>query len=285
VRWAIAVADRLPANWLEPIGGLLGGIAYCVFSVLRRQAHRHAALAFDLVRAAEIARRSFRNAGRHLALCLLLRRREIRASDVVSVSSDGLALLREALALGRGAIVVSAHLGPFEFIPALLEELGVPTALVVRESHDAALDPLLDAHRHARGSQVIHRGDARAPARIVRALAAGKALGLLPDIGASVQSRPARLCGREVLLPVGPQRLALRLGLPLLVAVLRPRTEPTAGEPRFTLEIDRLPPLSDEASATEQIAALLSDSILRAPEHWLWMAAGREPETPGLQPG
>jgi Kdo2-lipid IVA lauroyltransferase/acyltransferase len=281
VRAAIALADRLPAAWLEHIGGLIGDAAYHVFSLLRGQARRHAELALGAAHAAPVARRCFHNAGRHLGLTLLLRRPETRATDLVSVSHDALATLQAALAPGRGAIVVSAHLGPFEFIPAALEELGVATALVVRESHDPGLDPLIDAHRKARGSQVIHRGAAGAPSRIVHALAAGKALGLLPDIGASVESRPATLCGRRVLLPVGPQRLALRLGLPLLVGVLQPLApapRARAHGPRFALRIQRLTLASDEAAATEQIAGALSESILRAPDHWLWMAAGREPE-------
>ncbi|MET0410482.1 MAG: hypothetical protein ABW217_04275, partial [Polyangiaceae bacterium] len=91
----------------------------------------------------------------------------------------------------------------------------------------------------------------------------------------------ALLCGRRVLLPVGPQRLALRLRLPLLVCVLEPRTA-GPGSQRFTLSIRRLPALADEAAATELVARELSESIMRAPEHWLWMAAGREP---GPAPG
>jgi lauroyl/myristoyl acyltransferase len=278
VRAAVALGDRLPAAWLEPLGALFGACAYHALSSLRRQAEQHAALALEPGRARLVARRCFSNAGRHLGLSLLLRRAATRATDLVRVPDEALATLRSALAPGRGAIVISAHIGPFELIPAALEELGVATAIVVRESHDPALDPLIDAHRRARGSQVIHRGAAGAASRIVHALAAGKALGLLPDIGASVESRPALLCGRRVLLPVGPQRLALRLSLPLLVCVLEPRAAGHGpGTQRFSLSIRRLPALADEVTATELVAHELSESILRAPEHWLWMAAGREP--------
>jgi Kdo2-lipid IVA lauroyltransferase/acyltransferase len=278
VRALMALGDRLPAAWLEPIGALFGACAYHALGSLRRQALRHTALALEPARARIVARRCFSNAGRHLALSLLLRRTSTRASELLRVPQDALSTLRAALAEGRGAIVVSAHIGPFELIPAALEELGVATAIVVRESHDPALDSLIDAHRHARCSQVIHRGAAGAASRIVHALAAGKALGLLPDIGASVESRPALLCGRRVLLPVGPQRLALRLRLPMLVCVLQPRARgPGRDSQRFSLSIRRLPTAADEAGATELVASALSESILRAPEHWLWMAAGREP--------
>lgn len=274
----MALGDRLPAAWLGPLGALFGACAYHALVALRRQAERNTALALEPARARFVARRCFSNAGRHLGLSLLLRRAATRATDLVRVPDEALATLRSALAPGRGAIVISAHIGPFELIPAALEELGVATAIVVRESHDPALDALIDAHRHARCSQVIHRGAAGAASRIVHALAAGKALGLLPDIGASVESRPALLCGRRVLLPVGPQRLAHRLGLPLLVCVLQPRARGRGpGKQRFSLDIRRLPALADEAAATELVAGALSESILRAPEHWLWMAAGREP--------
>ena len=38
------------------------------------------------------------------------------------------------------------------------------------------------------------------------------------------------------------------------------------------LELER-----EEQAATQQISDVLSQHILRAPEHWLWMAPGREP--------
>jgi hypothetical protein len=83
------------------------------------------------------------------------------------------------------------------------------------------------------------------------------------------------------LIPVGPQRLALRLDLPLLVGVLRPTSERGAGcfahTFRYALHFEALELEREEAAATQQVAHVLSRNILYAPEHWLWMAPGREP--------
>jgi KDO2-lipid IV(A) lauroyltransferase len=180
--------------------------------------------------------------------------------------------LDRALASGRGAIVVSAHIGPFETIPAVLVEHGFSPSIVVRESYDAELDRVADAHRRARGVGVIHRGDDHAALRVARALRNGRPVGILPDVGSrGVATTRARFLGRAVAFPVGVERLATRLQCPVLLGTL---ARPADGLTWFELRLEALDGEMGEAgeSLTQRVAGALTWAILRCPEHWLWMA-------------
>jgi lauroyl/myristoyl acyltransferase len=67
--------------------------------------------------------------------------------------------------------------------------------------------------------------------------------------------------------PVGPARLALACGSPVVVGTLEP-----AERGRFRLRIEPVQACLDELELTRRVMSLLTERILGAPEHWLWMA-------------
>lgn len=269
----VAVADRLPAAVLLWAGGVLGRTAWRVLGAARRRAREDLALVVAPEQVARVARASFENAGRNLARCLLARRATVRGTDHVWIDPESRVAFDAALAEGRGVVFVSAHVGPFEWVAAAIAELGHPASIVVRESYDPGLDPLVDAHRTARGLEVIHRGDRGAALRTLRALRAGRAVGVLPDLGARVPSVEVEFLGARRALPLGPARLARAAGCPLLIGVL----EPSAAAPApFRLRIERLSDAGDgDARMTRRVMSAIEAAIARAPEQWLWMAAPR----------
>lgn len=265
IRALLALADRLPARVLFALCRGAAGWVRLAAPSLERRARDRARAALPEAEARRVARECFVNAGTSLAISLLLRRPGVRASSFVRI---GEAAKRE-LADAAGAVVVSAHLGPFELVAPAVAELGLPTAIVVRESYDPELDVHVDAHRVSRGVTVIHRGDPGAAARIVRALRSGALLGVLPDLPARVASVPVDFLGERVALPSGPARVARSAEVPLLVCCL----EPLAEAPGFSLAVSRLEPGNDSVERmTQRVATALSEAILRAPEWWLWMA-------------
>lgn len=270
IRGALALADRLPERWLLGAGRALGAVASLALRRARRLAENNIALALPEANARALARRAFVSAGENLACSLLLRRPATRALDWVEVDERSQATLDAALAEGRGAVFVSAHLGAFELLPAALAELGYRPAVVVRESYDPALDGVVDAHRIARGVQVIHRGCSRAAVRIVRALGAGKLVGFLPDLGGRMRTEPAQLVGRTADLPLGALSIARRAESPLLVGTLGPRPA-SDGQARYTLRVERMDESSQQSQLTHRVTAALSHAILALPEQWLWM--------------
>lgn len=275
LRWLVGallvVADRSPKRLLRAAGRALGLVTWLAARRLRQRAQSRLAKLFPEAEARGLARRAFDRAGQSLALSLLARRPRVAAEDVVSISSEA----RTLLSTRRGAVVVSAHLGPFEWIAPAVSELGLPTAVVVRESYDPELDPLVDHHRTLRGVEVIHRGRAGSGLAILRALRRGKLVGLLPDLPSSVPSLEVELAGERTPVARGPAELALRAGVPLLVATLRERP----GRPGFELDVVELETTGvDGDELTHRVARELSAAILRSPAWWLWMTPARASE-------
>jgi KDO2-lipid IV(A) lauroyltransferase len=265
----VAVADRIPERRLLELGRLVGVLAGFILGGARRTAVERAALSFPLGAARRVASESFANAGVNLARCLLLRRRNVRALDTVVVPQAARRTLAESLRQGRGVVFVSAHLGPFEAIAGAVAELGYAPAVVVRESYDPRLDSIVDAHRKRRGLKVIHRGSPHAGLAIMRALRAGQPVGFLPDLGARVASVEVAFLGERVLFPVGPQLIASRAAVPVLIGTLRP----AAGSgPPHELVLERLDSECDAVTLTHRVACSLEQAILAAPEEWLWMS-------------
>jgi lauroyl/myristoyl acyltransferase len=272
IRVLLAMVDRLPRGLLLGCGRGAGRAAAALLRDAHARARERALSALTAPAAHDVARSCFEHAGENLAISALLRRPSVRAPSIVAVSEASQAVLAAALAHGRGAIVVSAHVGPFEAIPAAVAGLGLRPAVVVRESYDPRLDPVVDAHRRARGVDVIHRGAAGAALAVVRALRRNQPVGLLPDLGGrGIATAPVRFLGGTVAFPVGPGELARRVRCPLLLGVLARRNAP-AGPP-FELLFERIPVVGTVAELTQRVAEAIERAIRNAPADWLWMAA------------
>ena len=268
IRWALTLADCVPKKPLLAIGRGIGRLAHLLLVTARRNAEQRLRSGTRERDPRALAKECFVRAGENLMTCLLLRRPAVRALDLIDVPEDALARIESALAAGRGAVFVSAHLGPFEAIAAAVTELGHPSAVVVRESYDPRLDPLVDRHRLGRGIHVIHRGAPGAATKIVRALRSGRLVGFLPDLGGRVQSVEVPFLGQTWAFPVGPQRIARRAAVPLLIGVLAPSSQ----SGRLRLEVQELTTEPTDLLMTHRVAETLEAAIVRLPEHWLWMA-------------
>lgn len=271
IRWAIVaglvVVDRVPARLLVLVGSLLGRFCHLALRRPREHARAVAGCVYPPAEADHLVRACFRRAGENLAVTLLLRRASTRASDWVEVDLETERILSSV----GGAVAVSAHLGAFELIPAVVSELGLRASVVVRESYDPLLDPIVDRHRRERNVEVIHRGRSHAALRSFRALRDGRLLGILPDIGGRVPSTPVTFLGKTRSLPHGPARLAARAEVPLLLCMLEPGTTR-----RFRLRAEILALLPSDPALTQCVTTAVESAILRAPADWLWMAAPPE---------
>lgn len=273
VRAGFWIGDRLPPGWLIGLLGWVGWIVHWSSGTLRRRTRR------ALERASldpDLAVLVWRNCGRNLGRCLLLRRPGA-ISRWVELDAESQACFEEAIDEGLGVVFVTLHLGPFEWLAARIAEAweaagrGAPgPAILVRESYDPGLDRSVDAHRAQRGLDVIHRGKPGATTRIVRALKQGRPVGFLPDLGGRVRSEPVNWLGGAGELPVGVLRLAERTGAGLLLGYLEPRESG-----RFALRIARSDALGSD-SPSQALADELERVIRRHPEHWLWMSGARE---------
>src|SRR5262249_38848258 len=145
---------------------------------LRGRARKNIALALPSATPSEvraIARASFSNLGESLA-------RGMSDDDLLPMDDASRAILRDALHQGRGVVLPSAHLGPWERLAATLAGNGFPLTAVVRESYDPRFDRITTTARNRAGFATIARGAPGAATRIVRTLRQGRVLGIPMDL-------------------------------------------------------------------------------------------------------
>lgn len=181
------------------------------------------------------------------------------------------AILDRELARGRGAIVVTAHLGNWELLCAALRRRGHGGAVVGRERpRDPASRWLVEVRR---GYGVETLPQHAPPRALLRVLEAGGVLGLLPDL------EVRRLSGdflpffaRPAFTMSAPAALARARRLPLLpckcVAIDARRYELSFEEP---LAPDpRLPREECKRELSLRLNQLFERWIRATPEQWAW---------------
>jgi len=278
--WTAAAAVRmgllLPRTLLPFAGTLLGEVSYFALRRARAITLHNLGLVYPVLEAKErrvLAHRVFRCLGRTLTDTVALldaREPEARTLRVPGASAK---VLTDALAERRGVIYVTAHLGPWERMASLLAREGFPITTLARESYDPRFHHLVyDRLRGRRRVEVIYRGSAGAPVALVRALRAGRVLGFLMDLPGRLPTRPISLLGQPSKAPMGPARLALRLGSPVVIGSPMPAAD------GFTeVHIARLSTANlvageqGEAALTQRMADALSDRIRAWPAAWPWM--------------
>lgn len=189
----------------------------------------------------------------------------------------------QALAAGGGpALMVSAHLGNWEVLPAAASAYGLSIASVYRPPNNPWADRLL---ARVRPGIRIAKGSAHAGRDILAHLRKGGVVGMLIDQKLN-QGISVPLLGLPAMTTPAPALFARRLGCPLIPV----RVERLQGA-RFRVTV--LPPLvlppdlDGEALAAAVMAdlnGLLANWIRARPEQWLWLHRRWPEQEPARQP-
>jgi len=253
------------------------GVASRVFERGGRSTHRTLAnlrIAYpDLPeeRRREIGRRSFENVAVNAIDWL---RSESWTSEELRarVEVRGEEHLGAALAGGRGALMLTLHLGNFEIAASVPPLWGFEFSVVGRPTGNRLLYRRIVEGRERTGTHVIDRTGALRG--MIRALRQGHAVGILND-HYTRRSRGgifAPLFGVRCLTSAGLAMVALRTGAPVI-----PGYTVRDGEDRFVVTWQ--PPLElprtgdrkrDVEEATTRFNAALESIIRKHPEQWLW---------------
>jgi lauroyl/myristoyl acyltransferase len=176
------------------------------------------------------------------------------------VEVAGGSFLKDALAAGRGAVLVTAHVGPWDAAARLLTaELGARVVLVMAAEPDAEARALHDEVRRRAGLTVLSVGatplDALPLLRHLRE--GGFAAFQLDRPSPSARSLPTQLFGRPFAVPEGPFRLAALAQVPVVPLF-------AARRGYFSYSIELGPPLECPARASEvELEAVAQRSVER----------------------
>lgn len=202
----------------------------------------------------------------------------LRATRVVA----GLDELRDAIAAGSGAILVTGHFGNWEIGGAALAARGIPLDVVVRRQANPLFDRLINRARERLGMRVIYYS--LATRESLRGLRQGRAVAFVADQDARRAGAFVPFLGRPASTARGPAVLALRSGAPLFIG-----TAVRAADGGYDVSLRRIP-APPEGDLEEQVLALtaahvsaLEAAIRSAPEQYLWHH--RRWKTPPPEPG
>jgi predicted LPLAT superfamily acyltransferase len=133
-----------------------------------------------------------------------------------SFSFDGENLLRDALAEGRGVLLLTAHLGNWEAGGALLSRLNVPITVTGFDRESAAVRSQLDHSSKAKFRLLPLTGSPTDVIPLVAALRRGEIVAMLGDRAYGSASAEVPFLGGEASFPVGAYVMAAIAGAPLI---------------------------------------------------------------------
>ncbi len=126
----------------------------------------------------------------------------------------GLEHVEEARAAGRGAVVVSAHLGNWELGAAAMSYRGIPMLSIIQPHPNPRIHELYMQRRASHNYQVVNVGEAARPT--LRHLKDNGLVAVLGDRPYGEEGIRVEFFGRQVVFPTGPARLALAARAPLI---------------------------------------------------------------------
>lgn len=260
------------ALWLGRIGG---GVCYRLLSKERKRVIRHLCTALGDY---SIARDVFKHLGMNLMEWLQMPRMDRNRINRV-VKATGLERIDKALAKGKGVIILTSHLGNWEYLAAYLTLNGYKGAVVGRRIYYPRYDRLLVGLRHSVGVDTLWRnGSVRSMVEVLRQ---NRLLGVLPDQDTDkVDGIFIDFFGQPAYTPTGPVVLSLATGASIVPCFI---TREGKGHHVYVEEPMELTVTCDKAETirinTERWSTVVEQYIRRYPEQWVWMHRRWETKT------
>lgn len=265
LRWL----SRRPLGHLHAIGALLGWLVYALSPSYRRRLCANAQRA-GITPAQR--RQSVGEAGKMVTEGLRLWLRPPDRPIADPVRWEGESLIDEALALGRGLLFLTPHMGSFEITAqAYAQRYGAqqPITVMYRPARYRMLRELEEAAR-ARPALATAPASIGGVRQMMRALKRGEAVGLLPD---QVPPEGMGVWAGFFGVPAYTMTLAVRLaqqsGAPIVLAWCERLPAGRGFHLRLSRLAEPLPPKDEQAQA-EIINRAMESLIRQCPQQYLW---------------
>lgn len=221
MRATIGALRALPWNTACRIGERLGELGYRPLGIRKRVVEKQIAAAFPELNhdaVVDLARESYRHLGRaFIETALLDSLGKQGVLDLVELV-QGWEIVDDVMAKGRGAVMVTGHIGNWELAGAYVAARGIPLDAIARGMANPLFDAYVNKAREAVGMTVVHDQDA--VRRTPRSLRAGRAVAFVADQGVlGLASTYVPFFGRPAKTPRGAAVFALRFEVPVIFVV------------------------------------------------------------------
>lgn len=188
-----------------------------------------------------------------------------RIERTVSLTNDH--LLRDPMASGRGVIIALPHSGNWDHAGAYFCQQGIPLVTIAEILKPEKLFRKFLSYREAMGFEVLGL-DSRAFVTLIRRAREKRLIALVADRDLSESGIVVDFFNQKAKMPAGPAVLAIREGLPLVVAHVS-YTE-VGIHIDFTEIV--LPDSDDEEARIQLTVQLMADAfaqgIAKTPQDW-----------------
>ncbi|MEA3362845.1 MAG: lysophospholipid acyltransferase family protein [Thermodesulfobacteriota bacterium] len=274
LRVVAAIVRSLPRKTALAFGRVAGRLSMTFLPGRYRLARENMTLALPELSAVEIeakVRKNFEHIGASgvemLRLDMLKRGKDDlnRYFDLENVH-----LLREALALNKGVILLTAHLGFWEAGNFIMSDLEIPCAAVAKPLKNPLSDRYFEEIRTSFGTEILNsRKGAR---RILKSLRRNRVVVVLLDQHISPPgSVMVDFFGREAYTTTAIANLAMKYQIPIVpIFFLR------QADDRYKVWAEPIVTLTGEGESavienTQRLTNIIETAVLKDVSQWFWM--------------
>lgn len=270
----IGLLRHIPRSLAIAIMRGVGSLIYTFGTEGRQLTIRHLTMAFAKEKSPEEIQRLGAKVYRHFATAIAdtVRLPVILRQGINSlITTQGMKYLDQALASGKGVLMITGHFGNWELLGAWMAQNGYPLRVVGTTMENEGLNKIIVDMRNHAGYTNIARG--AGTREIIRSLHQGCAIGMLIDQDTRVPGVFAQFFGQPAHTPTGPAILARKFDIPIIPIFMHLQDD-------LTYHIECEPPLElahtddpehDIVVNTQLCSDAYERVIRRFPEQWVWM--------------
>jgi KDO2-lipid IV(A) lauroyltransferase len=271
-RFMIWVFQSLSHRNAQKLAAVIGGIFHDLLGIRVKVAREQLRLAFP-EKDERWIKRTPRDIYRHMAMVVaevarIPKLKGTAFNDWVII--DGEEYVGQALERGKGGLVVSAHLGCWEYHGAYAANSGYPVTYIVAEQANPELEELIDDLRRTVGIEIIKRDNAARG--MMKALKENRLLAIMMDQDARDNGVFVPFFGRLASTFRGVATFALKMDASVLVLTSIRQLD---GRSKCKLRPVEIEPSGDFDADIEALTAKITEKleaeIRKAPEQWLWL--------------
>ena len=262
----------MPYDLLLFLGRILGNLYYLLIKKERERAvsQMMPALKVSEEEARNLVRESFVNLARNvLDILYMPNLNEENLHEYIEI--DHLERMQEAIAEGHGVVVLTGHVGTWEWLSAAFTLNGLPVTAIAKPQPNQQYTDLLNDLRATIHVEIFSRGTSELLAA-GRALKKGKILGFLADQDAGPGGAFIEFLGKTASTPMGPAVFSNKFHSPVLPAFILRRPD---GRHRVVIgEVLRYEDTGDTDrdlyEFTRKMTKILEQVIRENPTQWIW---------------
>lgn len=266
------LTGRMPPRMGYWVAGWMGTLIHALLSKVRRTVTHNIRHVLGPDASESEVRACARRACVNIAKCHYdLFRLEHRTADEIREMApfEGREHLDQALAKGKGVVLIAAHVGNVDVAAQLPALYGIPITGAVEHVRPEPLFRYTLRLRQKHGLRLIPADQAMIG--LFRALRRGEIVVLPMDRNLADNTREVLFFGKPTLLPDGPVQIGLRTGAALVPALIS-RCPDDSLRVHISPEIE-LPRTgdweADVCSGMQRVVAVVEQHIARYPDQWL----------------